>query len=253
MKSTDPMSDEAFALELLQAHLTNLGESGCRCEINKNDPPDLVVTWERGEQWGVEVTRTYQQVQQIGKSGIVSSEEVGAPLRRFAEELEGKSEGMRRRDYTLCLEGPGPFNAWKRSVPLKQWKKNTEDLVLKHIESDVGDVLRFSGGVLRPGEQGKRWTVMVGNSATELTSARTTMLRRSLKDKTADLSKWKGKFAQRWLLLLNCYPHAGSTTELKSILHRLGGEHDNTHKFDGIFWSGYPDRTLVRMYLAKKP
>ena len=32
------------------------------------------------------------------------------------------------------------------------------------------------------------------------------MLYRALKNKTEDLPKWNGGFAERWLLLLNCYP-----------------------------------------------
>ena len=123
-KLAKPLSDESFALELLNTHLTNEGKSGFYCEDNeKNDPPDIVLTWEHGERWGVEVTRTYQQVTQVGTQKTVSSEEVSACFQKFADELEEKFRPIRRRDYTLVFEGPGPFNSWKFSGTLKQWKK----------------------------------------------------------------------------------------------------------------------------------
>jgi hypothetical protein len=252
MKATDPSSDEAFALELLKAHFTSLGETGCQCEIDKNDPPDLVIIWQNGEQWGVEVTRAYQQVQRIGKPETVSSEEVSTFLWRFAEELEEKFKETRRRDYTFVLEGPRSFNPWKCANSLTQWKIETEALIRKHIEADASDALRFCGVKLKPGEQGARWINMIGDPPAEMTSARTTMLRRSVEDKRRDLPRWRGEFAQRWLLLLSCYPHAGNATEVESALHQLDNEHDDAGGFDGIFWSGYLDRTLSRIQLAGK-
>ena len=59
---TEAKTDERFALELLSKHLPILWGSKVCCAVNEDDPPDLVVTWENGEKWGVEVTRTYQQV-----------------------------------------------------------------------------------------------------------------------------------------------------------------------------------------------
>jgi hypothetical protein len=250
MKSTKP--SETFALKLLKEHLTTQGESGCQCEINKNEPPDLIITWDCGERWGVEVTHAYQQVEQIGKPGTVSSESIFAFLQKFAEELEEEFKPICRRNYLLFLEGPGLFSSWKIPVPLKQWKKETEARIRKHIESDARDVLRFCGGVLRPGGEGARWTNMFGPPPTEIASATTAMLRRALEDKAGDLPRWKGEFTQRWLLLLNCWPLVESTTELEEELRRSGNKPANTHRFDGILWSGFPDRTLIPIFLTTK-
>jgi hypothetical protein len=96
------------------------------------------------------------------------------------------------------------------------------------------------------------WRVMIECPATELVSATTAMIRWSLEDKVEDLIRWKGEFEQRWLLLLNCYPLAENTTELQDTLRRLGREIAGTHRLDGIFWSGFPNRTLTRIPLAKK-
>jgi hypothetical protein len=47
------------------------------------------------------------------------------------------------------------------------------------------------------------------------------MLRVVLEDKTNDLQRWNGTFAQGWLLLLNCYPIADDTAEVDGALRRL--------------------------------
>ena len=56
------MTDEEYARRLLKEHLVGQGRSGFMCAVNPCDPPDLLVTWANGSQWGVEVTRTYLQV-----------------------------------------------------------------------------------------------------------------------------------------------------------------------------------------------
>jgi hypothetical protein len=101
------MSDEEFALELLIDHLSAHPTGEFWCEINVDDPPDLIVTWSDGQRWGVEVTRAYQQVEQIGKAGMVASATVSERLRRFAEELK---EEQRRRSYNIYFDVPGPFS-----------------------------------------------------------------------------------------------------------------------------------------------
>jgi hypothetical protein len=126
VENTDAKSDEGFALGLLIDHLTTRGESGFQCKCNANDPPDLIITWKHDERWGVEVARVYQQVEQIGRAEVVSSESVGAFLRAFGNELAKETEGKRLRDYALHLEGPGPFSSWKRAVPRQRWKKGNE-------------------------------------------------------------------------------------------------------------------------------
>ena len=63
------------------------GVSESQCTVIEEDPPDLVVTWENGAQWGVEVTRTYQQVESLGGGKPVSSAQTAATQRNFAEQL----------------------------------------------------------------------------------------------------------------------------------------------------------------------
>ena len=249
-ENTDAKPDERFALGLLINHLTSCGESGFQCKCNANDPPDLIITRKHGERWGVEVARAYQQVEQIGRAEVVSSESVGAFLRAFGNELAGETEGKRLRDYALYLESPGPFSSWKRSIPRQQWKEKTKASILKHVASGDSETLSFPGGRLRPGEPGERWTVLVGQGAAEMDSAITEMLRRVLKDKTDGLRRWKATFSQGWLLLLNCYPLADDAAEVEGTLRRLIRENAELRRFDGVFWSGYPDRTLIPISLS---
>ncbi|MDE2774276.1 MAG: hypothetical protein OXI46_11330 [Gemmatimonadota bacterium] len=100
-------SDEEFARRLLTEHLSLQGKSGFRCDVNPKDPPDLLVAWEDGSQWGVEVTRTYQQVASCGRTDPISSAQLTEPLFHFGEKLGGALKNIRMRDYTLCL-GPDP-------------------------------------------------------------------------------------------------------------------------------------------------
>jgi hypothetical protein len=142
----------------------------------------------------------------------------------FGNELAKETEGIRLRDYALHLEGPGPFSSWKRCVPRQRWKEKTKDSILNHVASADSGILSFPGSRLRPGEPGERWTVMVGQGAAELGSAITGMLRMVLEDKVNDLERWDGTFAQRWLLLLNCYALADDTAEVEGALRRLARE-----------------------------
>jgi len=244
-------SDESLALELLKVYFAGQGVSGCRCELNVSDPPDTVVIWDSGERWGVEVARVYQRVKKIGSdTNPVSSETVAASLRRFADELGKKTTRSRLRDYLLYLEMPGPFSPWKREFRWSDWKKSTESLIQKHIESGIEDELSFSGGVLLPGYKGQRWTVMIGNPMSELKSATASMLCHVIEDKTEHLQRWSGQYTKRWLLLLNCYPLAGDLEEVVSVVHQLARERVISAGFDGIFWSGYPDRTIRPIFLS---
>ncbi|RWI62443.1 MAG: hypothetical protein EOR30_33625 [Mesorhizobium sp.] len=235
----------------MDSHLAEGGRSSdFECTINPDEPPDLIVNWKQGKPWGVEVTRAYQQVQQIGNKGISSSEEVSAYLRKFGGELRELTKQIRRRDCSLYLEIPGPFNSWKRSVPTKQWKEETQGRILRHISSGESSILRFPGGNLRPGAPGRRWFFMIGGPATELTSTITAMLSRSLTDKARRLEHWKERFEQCWLLILNCYPLADDSVEIESILRQIAPSDARLAGFDGVLWSGFPDRTLLRISLS---
>ena len=244
-------SDEKFALGLLTDHLTMSGVSEVRCaEI---DPPDLVVTWENSAQWGVEVTRTYHQVASFDGRKPVSSEQIGASLGNFAKQLGDKTKAIRKCGYTLSLEGPGPFSSWKILASMKRWKKwkeETEEAIWKHIVSEESNILRIPGVWLKPGEPGKRWTITVSGGVAETGSATATMLWRALEDKTKDLPKWNGSFAERWLLLLNCYPLAEDLFQVEDTLNQLVLEHPELVGFNGVFWSGYPDRMLTPISLS---
>ena len=97
--------DEEFACELLRDHLAKCGVSGFQCTVNVADPPDLLVAWDNGVQWGVEVTRTYQQVKSYDGKKQVSSEQIGAALRSFAKELGEETKDIRKRSYTYAWMG----------------------------------------------------------------------------------------------------------------------------------------------------
>ena len=248
--------DEEFACELLRDHLAKRGVSRFQCTVNVADPPDLVVTWCNGVQWGVEVTRTYQQVTSFDGKKQVSSEQIGAPLRNFAKELGGKTKDIRKRSYTICLEGPGPFSSWK-SPPSKRkwkdWKKETREKIWQHIVSDKRSPLKIPGMWLMPSEPGQRWTIAVsgGGGAAETSWATTRMLQRALDAKTGDLLKWSGSFAERWLLLLNFYPLAEDSSQVENILRqRILAHPEELPRFDGVFfWSGCLDHSLSRISL----
>jgi hypothetical protein len=243
-------SDESVALGLLKDHITARSEVGFSCDPNDNDPPDLIVTWEHGKRCGVEVSRTYQQVSQIGKPEVVSSASVVAFLQAFGNRLGKETEGRRHREYTLDLECPGPFSSWRRPVPKQEWTEKVKDLVLRHIDAGESEDLCFPGGRLRPGVPGTPWRVSVAYPVAKLESATTQMLRRVLEDKANDLPRWNGTFFQRWLLLLNCYPLVDDAAKVEGALRRLVRENTALARFDGVFWSGYPDRALIPIPLS---
>ena len=249
MENAKSSSDERFACGLLVDHLTKFVTTEFRCEVNPNDPPDLVVTWRTGIVWGVEITRAYQQVEAIDEATLVSSEHVAARLWAFAEKLGETTEPIRSRDYILYLEGPGPFSSWEQPLSFKQWKKKTDADIREHITSGNSEVLRFPGGTLRPGESGKRWEPMIGSSVTEISSSTATMLWRAVSDKAENLPNWKGSFDQRWLLILNCNPLVDDVAEIEETIRRLVRKDQRLVEFNGILWSGVSDRTLVEVLL----
>ena len=245
--------DEEFACKLPRDHLAECGVSRFQCTVNVADPPDLVVTWDNDIQWGVEVTRTYQQVTSFDGKQQVSSEQIGADLRNFAERLRENTKNTRKRSYTIFLEGPSRFSSWKKSASKKEWEEETEKAIWQHIVSDKRSPLKVPGVWLRPSELGQRWTIAIssGSGAAETSWATTRMVRRTLGDKTEDLSRWSGSFAERWLLLLNFYPQAEDPSQVEEILRRLVFAHpDVLAGFDGIFYSnGYPCDSLDRISL----
>lgn len=253
---TAKASDEQFALGLLKDFLANCGEAGCRCEINVDDPPDLVVTRENGEHWGIEVTRVYQQVEEIRKGAgapkRVSSETVYVQLNNFAERLGQETANLRGRGYALFLEGPGLFSRWNNRLTLNNWKDEVARTVRKFVASGQDgrcDFLpRGSGNIRTTSRLAPDWEIYIGYPAVELLPARSEALYRALADKAQNLRNWKADFPRKFLLLLNCFVLADNPNEVKVELSRLVGDRPECRGFDGIFWSGYPERRLIPFF-----
>ena len=239
-------TDEEFACGVVIDYLTNQGESEFKCEVNTNDPPDLVITWNDGTQWGVEVTRTYQKVANGRNTRLIASAGMTEPLWRFVEELEEATRSARTRNYVLSV-GPDPIDVFRGTVPAfdRQWRRRTGEKIRQHIAASKMDTLRCPGAYLRPGDPGSRWTPMISAGVAEIGSATETMLEAALVDKTTDLVTWHGNFVERWLLLLNCYPLANDQSEVRRVVSDLFGYNQHLCQFDGVYWSGYPDRRLV--------
>lgn len=156
------MSDEEFACGLLQDYLSEHFGGTPRCELATDDPPDLVATLADGVQWGVEVTRAYQQVQLPGKEEPDSSEALVVNLERWAASVGDRTAGIRTRRYVLHL-GPGVEGLWGGNSDLfdKKWKKESEEAIRKHISSGDTGVLRRRGLTLRLRGSGTCWAFYV--------------------------------------------------------------------------------------------
>ena len=245
-------SDERFARQLLTEYLSKQAKCEFKCELNADEPPDLVVTWDDGIQWGVEVTRTYQQVLGSDGTNATSSEGRMELLRRIGEELEASTQETRKQNYALFL-GPRPRDILSdQPVVLdKDWRKKSEENIRRHIEDDRTDILECPGVRLEPGGPGRRWKVYPNPGLAEIESATLVMLERALAKKVGDLPTWNGNFAQRWLLLLNFYPLVDDVGEVEGTLKRLTRSKPSLSGFDGVFWSGCGDRALVRIPLCE--
>ena len=253
------ISDEEWASRLLAEHLERQGKSEFRCELNSCDPPDLLVIWKNlNVRWGVEVARTYLQVENplgIGRPARRRTANQSRPptrsaatitelLRTFGEKLGEATKDIRKRDYILDL-GPSPTDSL-RGRPMdfsKQWQRDTENAIREHILDDRTGMKR-PGVWLKPGGSGNCWTVTVHPGVQEIGVATLAMLNRELKKKVEDLPRWNGSFAERWLLLLNCYPLAPNVSEVETALKQLWKNTDCSG-FDGIFWNGCSDCSLV--------
>ncbi len=244
-------SDEEFGRQLLSDHLSLQGKSGFRCDVNSADPPDLLVAWKDGSLWGIEVTRTYQQVAALGRADAISSAEITEPLLRFGEKLGEATKSIRRRDYSLGLRPePGDVLAGPSIKFDRAWEKRTEDAVQQHIADDGTDILVCPGARLKPGRAGHRWTVTASAGVAEMKSATFAMLARALDEKTKALPRWNEDVTERWLLLLNAYPLVDDVGEAKRALTDVMRSKPNLCGFDGVFWSGYPDRAIVAIPLS---
>ena len=247
-------SDEEFGRKLLTAHLSLYGKSGFSCDVNSNDPPDLLIAWDDGSVWGVEVTRTYQQVASCGRADEISSAQITEWLLCFGEKLGKTTRSMRRRDYTLAL-GPDPRDTLTGpSIKFdRAWKRKTKQAVQQHIAADQANILRCPGVWLKPGGAGNRWRVMVNPGVAEMKSAISSMLARALDKKTKALPRWNGNVTKRWLLLLNTYPLVDDVGEVKQVLMELIRCNPKLCGFDGVFWSGRADPALVAIPVPRHP
>ena len=246
-------SDEEFACRLLTGFLTEQGRSGFGCRLNPNDPPDILVAWDDCSQWGVEVSRTYQQVARDGGNDVISSADITEPLRRFGQKLGAETKDIRKRDYTLGL-GPSPAVSlgMQQMTFDRVWKKKSGAAIRQHMEAGRTDILRCPGVWFKPGGLGNRWSVNVSPGVAEINRVTSAMLERALEEKTRALPRWTGIFTRRWLMLLNCYPLVDDICEVEVALERLIRGNSNMCGFDGVFWSGLSDRTLVLIPMAPR-
>ena len=240
-------------------------------------PPDLLVTWSDGLPWGVEVTRTYLQVAAPVGTGnpaqrcaagqsrpsasmksasalkSLASAELIEPLRTFGEALGKETRHIRKRDYTLSL-GPSPADALS-GQPMdsgRHWRNDARMAILEHMRDDRTDTLKRPGVWLKPGDSGNRWTVAVHPGVKEIKVATCAMLERALREKADALPRWNGNFSRRWLLLLNHYPLVTDVSEVETAIWGLLRKNTDCHGFDGIFWNGCSDSSLVTIPISRR-
>lgn len=226
------MTDESFARDLLLKHYHDRMPSIAPLT---NDPPDLVITWPDRSTWGVEVTRTYQMVEEIGSGRIVPTSKVGDAMDALWKEIRDATHGQRRMSYNLSLWAPGLFRIWKQPDAFKQWHAETKSAVLAHIASGSHEELRLDGARLMPCGEGNRfngnWSAG-GGSLPDLETA--TMLSRAMLGKQKKLANWSQPCDRRWLFLINKYPLADDDEEsITAICDAAAAERIS---FDGIFW-----------------
>lgn len=240
-------TDEAFARKLLEQHYNRTSQEPVSIELCRDDPPDLIVWRSQEEIWGVEVTRVYGQVQSIGGGGALGpSIGVSEVLIRFGERVGNDTHDIRKRDYTLSLTAPSPVFA--RDEPLRQqafsvWKDKVAGEISAHVEGNKTDKLSGSGFTLLPGGPGTRWSVMAGAGVHLVEPTLNAALELAFRTKKEALPSWKGDCSKRWLLMLNCYPLVDDDDAVAGIRRLL--TQSGQDGFDGVFWSGFEDRSLI--------
>ena len=242
------ISDEQFACQLLTELLTEKTTQKFVCEVNPNDPPDFLLKWNDGGLWGVEVTRTYQQVLSSDGESVISSAGLNESLFRFAQQLKEKTESKRKRDYVLWL-GPGSLNE-QLTVFDKAWQRQSERAIVRHIQDGRADILRRSGVKLKPGAPGNHWRVRVNHPVAEINSATLDMLERALEAKAKGLPRWNQNLSRRWLLLLNDFILVDDIYMIERAIKQLIRSKPNLSGFDGVLWKGRTEQALEHILLT---
>ena len=103
---------------------------------------------------------------------------------------------------------------------------------------------------LKPSGSGNRWTVATYPGVQEIKLASLAMLKQALKEKAKALPRWNGNLARRWLLLLNHYPLVPDVRKLETVLKQLISRSADCSGFDGIFWNGCSDCSLVELEIS---
>ncbi len=248
------ISDEQFACELLRDYLSRHFGGTPRCELATEDPPDLVATLATGVRWGVEVTRAYQQVPLAGKEKLSSTEALETNLKRWAAKVGDRTARLRKRRYVLHL-GPGVLSLRRDDADLfdKRWKSEAEEAIRNHIASGKTEPLRLRGLSFRAIGEGSGWAFYVspGGSA-QIESTTASMLGQALSKKARVVPRWKGCFDQQWVLVLNNYPLADDTNDVRSIVERLARCDPEIRRLDGILWYARPDPSLVSVWQRRR-
>lgn len=239
--------DEQHACELLRDFLwKRYGRDLECCNLNNEDPPDIVATLANGFRWGVEVTQGHQQVERFNTGKRDSLLLRTAILYSFGKAIGEKTASIRKVDYMLKIEpSPLTFQGIKPRLFDREWQKKTEQVILDHINSGKMSPLKGPGFWFKPGQPGNRWAVAIDAGVHNVVSATAMMLRRALSDKASKVPQWKGDYTERWLLILSEYPLAEDADEVRSIVSSLIEENREYLRFSGILWSAKIDSDLV--------
>ena len=243
--------DETLALSLLEDFLKAHSYSEFVCELSECDPPDLIVKFSKDARWGVEVTRTYQQIVGVSEQErLGSSEFLTARLEEFGKRLADLTVRERKLDYSIFL-GRRTFVTIGDEVQSfdKKWEKGTLPKVKRHIASGSTGRLDLPGVALVPGKPGNRWSVVTSVGPAAMSTATSGMLKRALTSKANRLEAWGEDFTERWLLLLNCNPLVDDSDEVKRQIIHITKNNRRIDRFNGIFWSGFPERKLIQIFL----
>lgn len=234
--------DEEFASGLLRAYFSK-ENAEVSVEVVPNDPPDLCVIFPNGSKWGVEVVRAYDQVPMIGNAEeLGSSDRLLCALERFGKEIGEEGGG----DYLLSLANRGLGASWSPDDLGRtyiSWKAKVKAKIATHVRNGSLEILCGSGFTLRPLPAGSGWKVCVSSGAREVPQATHISLRKAFNDKLRDLPSWNFESDKRWLLMMNCYPLADDAEAVQVLRSFLSQQRDRG--FDGVFWAGFPDRSLV--------